>query len=86
MPLHETFDKLIDSPIADIKNVGPRPGGSITAAAFIQRFVQPGVKWAHLDIAGMVWADKPGALWDKGATGYGVRLLDRFISDNFEGK
>ena len=86
MPLHESFDKMIDSPIADIKNVGPRPGGSITAAAFIQRFIQPGVKWAHLDIAGMVWADKAGALWDKGATGYGVRLLDRFISDNFEGK
>jgi leucyl aminopeptidase len=42
------------------------------------------VKWAHLDIAGMVWAAKPGAVWDKGATGYGVRLLDRFIADNFE--
>jgi len=43
------------------------------------------VRWAHLDIAGMVWASKPGATWDKGATGYGVRLLDRFIADNFEG-
>ncbi len=40
---------------------------------------------AHLDIAGMVWASKPGTLWDKGATGYGVRLLDRFVADNFEG-
>ena len=86
MPLEEPFDKLIDSAIADMKNVGPREGGSITAAKFIQRFVKPGVKWAHLDIAGMVWASKDGPLWAKGATGYGVRLLDRFIADNFEGK
>jgi leucyl aminopeptidase len=85
MPLSPAYDKLIDSPIADIKNVGPREGGSITAAQFLQRFVDEGVKWAHLDIAGMVWAAKPGAVWDKGATGYGVRLLDRFVADNFEG-
>ena len=85
MPLAPAFDKLIDSPIADIKNVGPREGGSITAAQFIKRFVDEGVRWAHLDIAGVVWASKPGTLWDKGATGYGVRLLDRFVADNFEG-
>jgi leucyl aminopeptidase len=84
-PLSDAYNKLIDSPIADMKNVGPRGAGSITAAQFIQRFVDPGVKWAHLDIAGMVWADKPGATFDKGATGYGVRLLDRFVADNFEG-
>ena len=66
------------------KNVGPREGGSITAAQFLHRFVDEGVKWAHLDIAGMVWANKPGAVWDKGATGYGVRLLDRLVADNFE--
>ncbi|MFA6124967.1 leucyl aminopeptidase [Sphingomonas sp.] len=84
-PLSDAYNKLIDSPIADMKNVGPRGAGSITAAQFIQRFVEPGVKWAHLDIAGMVWADKPGATYDKGATGYGVRLLDRFVADNFEG-
>jgi leucyl aminopeptidase len=84
MPLLPAYDKLIDSPIADIKNVGPREGGSITAAQFLQRFVDDGVKWAHLDIAGMVWAAKPGAVWDKGATGFGVRLLDRFVADNFE--
>lgn len=84
-PLGAAYDKLIDSPIADIKNVGPREGGSITAAQFLQRFVNDGVKWAHLDIAGMVWAAKPGAVWDKGATGFGVRLLDRFVADNFEG-
>ena len=84
MPLSKAYDKLIDSPIADIKNVGPRGGGSITAAQFLQRFIKPGVKWAHLDIAGMVWADKPGPVWDKGATGYGVRLLNQWIADNFE--
>ena len=85
MPLGDAFDKLIDSDIADMKNVGPRDGGSITAAQFIKRFVMPGVKWAHLDIAGMVWAAKAGTVFDKGATGYGVRLLDRFIADNHEG-
>ena len=84
-PLGEAFDKLIDSPIADMKNVGPREGGSITAAVFLQRFVETGVKWAHLDIAGMAWADKASHLYDKGATGYGVALLDRFVADNFEG-
>ncbi len=86
MPMGEAYDKLIDSPIADMKNVGPREGGSITAAQFIARFIKPDVKWAHLDIAGMVWAAKDGALWAKGATGYGVRLLERFVADNFEAK
>jgi leucyl aminopeptidase len=84
-PLSPAYDKLIDSPIADMKNVGPREGGSITAAQFIQRFVKKGTPWAHLDIAGMVWASKPGATWDQGATGFGVRVLDRFVRDNLEG-
>ncbi|ETI62800.1 leucyl aminopeptidase [Sphingobium sp. C100] len=83
-PLSDAYDKLLDSPIADMKNIGPRYAGSITAAQFIKRFVEDGVKWAHLDIAGMVWADKPGATWDKGATGYGVRLIDRLVADKFE--
>ena len=83
-PLSSAYDKMIDSPIADMKNVGAKGGGSITAAQFLQRFIKPGVKWAHLDIAGMVWADKPGPVWDKGATGYGVRLLNQWIADNFE--
>jgi leucyl aminopeptidase len=83
-PLNDAFDRLIDSPIADMKNVGPREGGSITAAQFIKRFVDDGVRWAHLDIAGMVWSDKPGDTFDKGATGYGVRLLDRYVSDKLE--
>jgi len=84
LPLGKAYDKLIDSPIADIKNSGPREAGSITAAQFLQRFVKDGVKWAHLDIAGTAWRKSASNLADKGATGYGVRLLDRFISDNFE--
>lgn len=84
MPMGSAYDKMIDSPIADMKNVGPRWGGSTTAAQFLERFIQKDVKWAHLDIAGMAWSDKAGPLWAKGATGYGVALLDRFIADNFE--
>jgi len=85
MPLAESFDRLIDSPIADVKNVGPREGGSITAAQFIKRFIDDGVKWAHLDIAGMAWSDKASNTYDKGATGFGVRLIDQFVADNLEG-
>ena len=84
MPLGDSFDRLIDSQIADVKNVGPREGGSITAAEFIHRFVDEGVKWAHLDIAGMAWADKAGTTYDKGATGFGVRLLDQYVADTLE--
>ena len=83
-PLSDAYNKLIDSPIADMKNVGPRGAGSITAAQFLQRFIDDGVKWAHLDIAGMVWSDKPGAVHEKGATGYGVRVLDKLVADHFE--
>ena len=85
MPLGEGYDRLIESHIADMKNVGPREAGSITAAQFLQRFVEDGVKWAHLDIAGMAWSDKAKPTYDKGATGYGVRLLDEYIAANFEG-
>ena len=85
MPLAESFDRLIDSPIADIKNVGPREGGSITAAQFIQRFVDDGVKWAHIDMAGKAWSDKASPTSEKGATGFGVRLLDKFVEDTLEG-
>ena len=84
MPLAESFDRLIDSPIADMKNVGPREGGSITAAQFIQRFVENGVKWAHIDMAGKAWSDKAAATYDKGATGFGVRLLDQYVADVLE--
>jgi leucyl aminopeptidase len=85
MPLAEPFDRMLDSPIADMKNIGGREGGSITAAMFIQRFVDDGVRWAHLDIAGMAWSDKAGTTYDKGATGYGVRLLDQLVADTAEG-
>jgi leucyl aminopeptidase len=85
MPLAESFDRLIDSPIADMKNVGPREGGSITAAQFIQRFIENGVKWAHVDMAGKAWADKPSSTYEKGATGFGVRLLDQYVADVLEG-
>jgi leucyl aminopeptidase len=85
MPMGEAYDKLMDSQIADMRNAGPREAGSITAASFLGRFVEEGVRWAHLDIAGMVWSDKAGHLYDKGATGFGVALLDRFIADNHEG-
>ncbi|MDD3798054.1 MAG: leucyl aminopeptidase [Novosphingobium sp.] len=84
-PLGPAYDKMIESPIADMKNVGPRYGGSITAAQFLQRFIDNGTPWAHLDIAGTVWTDKPGATWGKGASGFGVRLLDRLVRDNYEG-
>jgi leucyl aminopeptidase len=84
MPLDEAYDKQIRSDIADMKNVGGRPGGSITAAQFIQRFVN-GKPWAHLDIAGMAWSTKDAPVTPKGATAFGVRLLDRLVADNYEG-
>jgi leucyl aminopeptidase len=85
MPLGPKYDKLIDSDIADMKNVSNgRDGGSITAAQFLQRFVQEGVAWAHLDIAGMAWSKKDTATVPKGATAFGVRLLDRFVADHYE--
>jgi leucyl aminopeptidase len=83
MPLGEAYDKIINSDIADVKNVGNRYGGSITAAQFIQRFVN-GLPWAHLDIAGMAWSDKDAPTVPKGATGFGVRLLERFVADHYE--
>jgi leucyl aminopeptidase len=85
LPMGEAYNKIMDSPVADMKNSASREGGSITAACFLERFVEDGVKWAHLDIAGMVWSDKAGHLYDKGATGYGVALLDRYLADNHEG-
>jgi leucyl aminopeptidase len=84
MPLADTFDRLIASPIADMKNVGPREGGSITAAQFIQRFIENGVKWAHVDMAGKAWSDKAAPTYEKGATGFGVRLLDQYVEDVLE--
>ena len=82
--LGEAYDKQIKSDIADMKNVGGRPGGAITAAQFIQRFVS-GKPWVHLDIAGTAWATKDSPTCPKGATAFGVRLLDRFVAAHYEG-
>ena len=83
MPLGEEYDKLIKSDVADMKNIGNRGAGSITAAQFLQRFVD-GTPWAHLDIAGVAWGKKDTGTVPKGGTGFGVRLLDRFVADNYE--
>ena len=58
LPLGTEYDKLLNSPICDMKNIGPREGGSITAAQFLQRFIEDNTPWAHLDIAGMVWSER----------------------------
>ena len=85
-PLTDGYDELINCDIADMKNVGDGiNAGSITAAQFLKRFTND-IPWAHIDVAGMVWTLRSGRVWDKGATGYGVRLLDRYIKDNFEKK
>ena len=84
MPLGDAYDKMLKSEIADMKNVGGRPGGSISAACFIQRFVN-GVPWAHLDIAGTAWSTKDGPTTPKGATAFGVRLIDRLVAEHYEG-
>ena len=83
MPLGDAYDKLLKSDIADMKNIGGRPGGAVSAACFIQRFVG-GVPWAHLDIAGMVWGAKDAATAPKGATAFGVRLIDRLVAEHYE--
>jgi leucyl aminopeptidase len=86
MPLPPQYEKLIESHVADMKNTGGRPGGSIIAAQFIQKFVN-GAPWAHLDIASTAW--KPNSTIPtipSGATGFGVRLLDRLVADHYEGK
>ncbi|MEE2661741.1 MAG: leucyl aminopeptidase [Pseudomonadota bacterium] len=84
MPLGAAYDKLINSDIADMKNIGGRWGGSITAAQFLQRFIKDGVKWAHLDIAGVTWSSKNTPTVPKGGTAFGVRLLDRLILECYE--
>jgi leucyl aminopeptidase len=85
LPLAPAYDEQLKSPIADMKNVGGRPAGSITAAQFLQRFVKEGCPWIHLDIAGVASVKKDTTLAPKGATGWGVMALDRLIRDTFEG-
>jgi leucyl aminopeptidase len=85
MPLHKNFDKLIDSKNADMQNINYVGGaGSTTAAQFLQRFILNKTPWAHLDIAGMAFSKYGGALNSGGATGYGVRLLNKLIEENYE--
>jgi leucyl aminopeptidase len=83
MPLGAAYDKLIDSKFADMKNTGPRFGGSITAAQLLQRFVD-GTPWAHLDIAGTGMGAPSNDINTSFGTGYGVRLLDRLVTDYYE--
>jgi leucyl aminopeptidase len=84
LPLAETYDRAIDSDAADVKNIaGDRAAGSIIGAQFVQRFVN-NVPWAHLDIAGVAWSKKDAPTVPKGATAFGVRLLDRFVADYYE--
>ena len=85
MPLHKNFDKLINSKNADVQNINYVGGaGSTTAAQFLQRFILNKTPWAHLDIAGMAFSKYGGALNSGGATGFGVRLLNQLIEDNYE--
>jgi leucyl aminopeptidase len=86
MPLPSQYEKQIESGVADMKNVGTRQGGSIVAALFLQKFTN-GLPWAHLDIASTAW--KPASTTPtipNGATGFGVRLLDRLVADHYEDK
>ncbi|WP_170348939.1 leucyl aminopeptidase [Ruegeria atlantica] len=84
LPLGEGYDKQLKSRIADMKNVGGRPAGSITAAQFLQRFVKEETPWIHLDIAGVASVSSETSYAPKGATGWGVRALSRLVQDNFE--
>ncbi len=84
MPLGKPYDDQLKSRVADMKNVGGRPAGSITAAQFLQRFVKEDTPWIHLDIAGVASVAAETSYAPKGATGWGVRALSRFVQDNFE--
>ncbi len=84
LPMDSKFDKLLDCSVADMKNItGTRGAGSITAAQFIKRFVGD-VDWAHLDIAGVTWSKRGTEFSRPGGTGFGVRLLDHFVKNNYE--
>jgi leucyl aminopeptidase len=86
LPLGPEYDRLLKSKFADMRNIGGRAAGSITAAQFLKRFVNEGVKWAHLDIAGVAWVEGQKEPTDPSwASGFGPRLLDRWIAENYEG-
>nr|WP_221288595.1 leucyl aminopeptidase [Amaricoccus macauensis] len=84
MPLSPAYEKALKSRIADVANVGGRPAGSITAATFLKRFIADGMPWIHLDIAGVAYLSRETDLGPKGATGWGVRALDRLIRDRYQ--
>ena len=84
MPLGKAYDKLIDTPMADMKNIGGRMAGAVTAAQFLLRFVKQDTPWVHLDIAGVA-SPGPTDMAPKGATGWGVQALNHLISKRFEG-
>jgi leucyl aminopeptidase len=84
LPLHDKYNKLINSKVADMKNIGGRTAGSITAAEFLQRFVMPDVAWAHLDIAGTAMAAPSTDINQSWGSGYGVMLLNRLADDFYE--
>ena len=81
MPMGDAYQKMLKSHIADMKNIGGPWGGSITAACFLERFIDDGMPWAHIDIAGKAWADQAGHAHPSGGTGFGVRLLNRIADD-----
>jgi leucyl aminopeptidase len=83
MPLAAEYDKMIDYEVADMKNIGGRNAGSITAAQFLQRFVN-NVPWAHLDIAGTAMDSVRSPINTGWASGWGVRLLNRLVAENYE--
>ena len=86
MPMDNEYDKDMDSDIADVQNIGSgRGAGSVTAAKFIERFVDT-TPWAHLDIAGVTWSKKSKKLVPRGGTGFGVRLLNRLVANHYETK
>jgi len=88
LPMGEGYDALLKSPIADMKNIGGREAGSITAAQFLKRFLEEGTAWAHIDVAGMMWNSEgsgpTGKVAGKGATGFGPRLLNAWIDTHFD--
>jgi len=85
LPLGAEYDALLKSQFADMRNIGGRAAGSITAAQFLQRFIEKGTKWAHLDIAGVAWVEGEKHETDPSwASGFGPRLLDRWIADHYE--
>ncbi len=86
LPLGSEYDSLLKSKFADMRNIGGRAAGSITAAQFLKRFIRDGQKWTHLDIAGVAWVEGEKSPIDPSwASGFGPRLLDRWIADNYEG-